>query len=412
MSVVSEWWHDLEDFVDGCFDAITDILSPLLDWLRDELDDLLHWISINFPQILIAAAVLLAVTCIIATGNIVTAIQLAGVILAAGGMVIVEYWIAISAYIGAFLAAIHFSTLVAIHNVANILSAEYREFSMELWSSIAKWGAAIGLGAGFLVSVLQISRSLVMDVGALMGKKYDLAEIEWMQRLSSFLQKWEQFGALFAAEPGVFLMAVDAYFTQPYHNSKSEFSLNILSFIDATTKILDDTVPKLDKLRQDLEIAIEMMPDNISKPIYNFIGTAFADFDTFIDDKYTPVLENIKFATDTLFNRDEMKKAEIANLVDQLLHPASILMNVDKLDDIKRLEEQNRICEISNRALTTESEQRNKAIDREHVENSRVFDALTAERESPDFLNLEYNGPKQDIKVKDSNIKSWQVGDY
>lgn len=97
---------------------------------------------------------------------------------------------AIKASYNMFLEAIHYDTLLKIHEIAYIVSGDYRVQVNKIYGRIAEVSEALGLGAQFINLALRNARAITLDVNASIGRFYDIGEIAWMKNLSGFLESW------------------------------------------------------------------------------------------------------------------------------------------------------------------------------------------------------------------------------
>ncbi|GAH42119.1 unnamed protein product, partial [marine sediment metagenome] len=100
----------------------------------------------------------------------------------------IKGWIkVIQAGLDAFLTAIHYDTLHAIHRIAYLTSKDYRETMNKVYNEISKASESLGLGPYYLQLFLQNARGLILAVSTSFGRSYDMAEMEWLATFDEYL---------------------------------------------------------------------------------------------------------------------------------------------------------------------------------------------------------------------------------
>jgi len=167
---------------------ICDFIDDIVDWVKE------HW---EFVVLAIIAIVVTIITFnpglgmaiystvagtiagliegigLISTGTAITALDTIGALTVssvATASAISSFISAIAVSFGAFLEAIHFKTLLAIHEIAYLLSDEYRLMLASITQDIMEYSESLGMGSTFVLLGIQNVRTLVLDVSSMLGR--------------------------------------------------------------------------------------------------------------------------------------------------------------------------------------------------------------------------------------------------
>ncbi|GAI32621.1 unnamed protein product, partial [marine sediment metagenome] len=189
----------IADVAGAIFDVIGSIVEAVVDVVASVISAVVNFISDN---IILVALIAAGVFCLYYYGFAVMMADLAleCELLALanisymeiGAYALGEFVASIGICMGSFLDAIHFTTLLQVHQIAYILSGDYREMMSHVYNEIAEVSGALGLGSGYLILLHRNARNVILDVSGMMGRSYDVAEITWLQQYSDYLKKFNE----------------------------------------------------------------------------------------------------------------------------------------------------------------------------------------------------------------------------
>ena len=322
------------------------------------------------------------------------------------------YSVAIYGYMKAFLEYIHFTTILKIHNIAMLVSSDYRQMMKKVYGEIAKFSESIGLGAHFINLAMNDARTLVLDVSSLMGRSYDLGQVQWLKTMNDHLKHIQRYAEHYQQEPMTVLTDLAELIDKPAMDAKAGFMRSFISIVDGAVTVANNTAEKAITLRQDIDQAILHLPKQISEPIYEAINPHLERFDAFMEDEFKPVAENLENAILILSDTTKRQTDKLGSLTDKILNPGDLLSGVDDLTELERIRQEGKIAEIANRAPLREVVELNKGIDTVHQGLKNVYKAITEIREKPPYHVEEARGLTYPPGQIPALYKSWFVGDF
>lgn len=315
-------------------------------------------------------------------------------------------------YVSTFLEVIHFKTLMAINNIAYLVSSDYRVMMQGVYNNIAKYSSELNMGTGFVLLALQNSRTFVLDASTMLGRSYDLGQVSYLKELESYLGELSSVGKKYKNNPGMLLLDLEERIVRPNVETKTEVMRFFYSTLDNISKIADSLVTNVDTLRQDIVNIVNDLPDKLKGDWAQDILDADKKLRDFIRDEYSPVLSSINTLVDRHANTLESHANSINAVVQRLAHPGDYIAELrNKGDDVRR-----RQVSTINDVLwqdTTASVAATASNDNT-VANSlaSINDALQAEIPSPSWEYVEQQGAIFSPGEQQASSKTWYQGDY
>jgi len=173
----------------------------------------------------------------------------------------------------ALLEAIHFKTILLCIQIAQIISPAFRAMMKKVYDAISRLSAALGFGPDFLVMALRNSRTLVMSVGAVIGRTYDLGQVKWLSELNTWLQKASTMSERYKNHPELVFEDLENDIEKNFANDGAGVMAGVFGTVagvaNAVLSAAQDLVKvntDLYKLLNDLPKAVrENLPDGLLK---------------------------------------------------------------------------------------------------------------------------------------------------
>ena len=412
MSWISEQWDKLEDWADDTWEWLKDQWDDFTDGFVYYMNNFWDWFGDVF-LILTGLIILGTIIWGIAAFNYVSSGLYALESWIVGGWMWISGWtMTLYSYWKDFMDWLHWDDIKRISDIGEIVSPEWKQIVDDLYSDIARVSEQLGLGSGFMLLALSDARNLILDTSSLMGRSYDIGEIAWMSNLTGYLGEFNEKAESFKNNPEGLMLDIQRYFEPDILDVRTGFQRTLVDFMGTSITGLKEIGGKLVKLKDTLEQTILHLPAQISGPIYRKIEDDFEAFDTFMDDKFTPAIDNVSAVAEILTELTGNHEVHIETIEGLMANPGKMLGNIDALSDLERLNQEAQITEISTRAYRTESRERNEIIDKDQEDGSLIAEALRKDRKPPAFLRLEYEGAKPPVSIANGVFTSWQVGDY
>jgi len=352
---------------------------------------------------------------LIGTGTSVSIMTSVGVLNSVGTMAWYISSVAISSLITAFtsfLEYIHFATLIQVHEIAYLTSADYREMMTEVYGQISKFSKAIGLGSQFVTLALRNTRNVVLDVSSMLGRGYDLGEVSWLQEMNGFFQAVNQDAQNIAKDPYSILNLLDDKIMKPSLDQKGGVVSGLFSTINGMLTGLDKVVTDIDYLNKDVLRLYSELPENIRSYVKPYIDDYVLPVSEFIEKEYQPQYRRITQTLDIIDVRISDTKNSVSKVVKRLTKPGDIVEGIIGLPPGERAEQAAKLFNTINDPIINEATEAIQLSDTEGKRLESIIKALEDQTSPPDILNLEPVSVGVKNAGEDDTTTTWQVGDY
>jgi len=303
---------------------------------------------------------------------------------------IVGYIDVLTAGFKTFLEAIQFRLIMSMHQIAYLISGEYRQAVSKIFGQIAEVAAAIGIGATFFHLALRDSRNLILSTSAMMGMKYDMADIAYMQSLKTYLTDFATNIHRYENDPAQMLWDMDQMITRPAIDAHGSTMQVVYSSVERLFEGVRAFGEDLTKVRGDLVRLIYDLPGAMTTQIRPWFDKAIESFDKFIKLTYDPAMKVISAGFAAVGAQIGAHETELRSTAARLARPGKYLSEVNNLPEDERKTDELIIGELASRS------------DREFL------DAVTAENTAL-LLELENSATRalpSPVSIKSPVIKS------
>jgi hypothetical protein len=310
------------------------------------------------------------------------------------------------------LDAIHFRTLMQIHQIAYTVSEDYRQMMESVWKEISNVSQALGFDAHFMNLCLRNTRNLVLDASALMGRGYDLGEVTWLQEMDRFFKDFSTKVERYPNRPDLFLADLDAMITKPTVDNLSTSMQNWILSLDATMQTTRVVVEGLDKVKTDIGKLVSDLPESVRKEIKPVIDPILKTWSDAVDTYYKPIVAGLDKVTKDIKVEQSVAKAAADKLVDRMKRPGKYLGEMTYLSPAEEAEDRAILQDLSY------GDWRDEVGDFEVVIDDKVTDIeeireknlqpIPVVQATPSAMPQKVERVKPVIEPK----KGWFVGDY
>ncbi len=408
------------DFIEDTFREIgrifRDIAETVANFVMDLINGLIEaivyvfvWIGDHLVEVLVGISLILI---IIYFPYVLGYIE--GVI-AAVPTSIAEVSLYISLYseaLGNFLIYIHFSTIMAIHSLAYMVSEDYRLMMSKIWTQIAQVSKQLGLGAAFLSLALHNARSVVLDVSSRIGMKYDLAELAWLQEFNGFLSNFAKDTKRYMNEPGLVFWDIDQWIIKKQIDRGGGYAQVIWTSIETGIKGLKEMFEEVTEFKTGLETLVGYMPSFIRKEIQPELDKVTRYVDDFVDKHYQPSMDLLDNSIRILQGRQQTTVKSIDGIVNRLIRPADYLHEIDSLPDDARFEQEKSLAEITTRDSRADANETIEATNQTWLGLMKVRKALAVPVDKVAWDIPEAPNPGRPALATILPRLTWNVGDF
>jgi hypothetical protein len=307
---------------------------------------------------------------------------------------------------------LHLKTLMEIHEIAIIVSEDYRNLVRKVYKEISKVSDQLGWGPVVLLHILNNTRNIILDTAATFGKKYDIGEAAWILTLDKTLTNMQNKFESYKADPSALFDDLNEWVVRPAVEEKSTHFDYFLSRLETTFDRALKATGDVAKVNADLSKFITDLPDPLKSPLKPFIDKVIkpvADFQTNI---LIPWASKADEVLSVLTQRADTIQVDHDNLAARLKTPGKFLKEIDGLSDEDRFIEELVIGEIATRSALSESLKVAAVVAEGETQLKAITEALKTTTPVPGYLTYELEGDRLVPQKFTGKRNSWFAGDY
>jgi hypothetical protein len=409
-------------FIASIFEFIADTIQKILKGIGD----IIKWIGTHVLPIVagIVAAGVVALSVIAFFGPTAIASVIAGIktVVSTVGIVITKIVHAVGAAVkftittlkttfGKFLEAIHFKELLAIHEIAYILSSDYRQMIDKVFSEIAKFSEEVFGTSWALTMILQNSRQLIYSVTTTLGFPVDIAEVEFIQYLDTTLQKVTDKAGTYRSNPEQIFYDVTEWIYRPVQEKYSEGNKGIILALEGVIEGVDKVAQNVFEINEQTQAVVAYLPEPLRGTLQETLEPIDERISSFRYDIYEPKMKQFEEALTTQQIRNAEIKTSMSALTQRLVDPTKYFKEIDLKPPSVRIPEKQDLRITLNEDVLQDDEQDTRTLDKAIVEREEIKTleeiALPVAPPAPEILKLEPKEPE-----KKTFTPGWFVGDY
>jgi len=412
MGFVVDWVQAGWDWVTAVAVDVWDVVCDLVGVVASALND---------PNIQVMLLVILAVTII---GPAIYAAYLdAAVAAAAAEGAAATAWAATSTFVTSFatsvtlsfkalLEAIHFKTILALHNVSMLVSSSYREAMRKVYQRLSEVSAALGFWPQFISIAIRNVRTLVLDASSTMGRKYDLAEVGWLTDLNGALTKMSEKMNEYRNSPEMLFLDLDEWLVAPAMDAKGSFMATVLMTIDGTLKLTTSVVASVVTLSDDLARLVADLPDTIKEHIAPYTKPITDRIDEFIDRTYLADLNSLSDGISGLVDSMGLVEGKTEDIEGRIDRPGGYLSEIDNLSIEGRHYQEMLMYNLTDRHLDDQKIELGETVIEAETGLQSIVEAVKFTPAPPVGLPKEVGTIKRPPGVPAKVRHTWFVGEY
>lgn len=312
----------------------------------------------------------------------------------------------------AFATAIHFKSLMTVHSIATMVSADYRALMVNVYSQISVVSEALGYWPAFMTLAMTNTRNLVIDVSTSLGYSYDLAEVTWIGEMNRFLAHVAGMTHLYADKPEMLLLALQQGIEEKYGDTKAEYVRSLFLGVGAVITTTEVIVKDVAKINTDIKKLVDDLPTQLrghwTEDIKNFIKP----FDDFQVNVFAPTVKTLNGLLDTLGFEQTKTDKKLKGLVSRLSNPGDYIKEIDTFSSGERLRQESILADIASRPYHRDSEQMRQEYALTESRLKAVVSILEREIPLPAWYVPEIRKPIRPASVAAIPRATWFVGDY
>lgn len=318
----------------------------------------------------------------------------------------------IEAGLEAFLTAIHYDTLHAVHRIAYLTSKDYRQTIDKVYRELSKASEALGFPPYYLHLLMQNLRTIVLDVSTSMGRSYDAAQMEWYNTFDTYLEVFSTRAFRYRDEPSLLFYDLEQLVERPALDTKSAGSRAVFDSIKTLIDGTKTTVVSIKKVSDDIDQLVFDLPENIRKEIGPFTSKITQKVDDFIVNTYEPSIGMLDNVIVAIRGQNETISGDLKGVIGRLAKPADYLLEIDQMPWSERMAQQRKIEELNTRSYRGQME----ALSKETQPEYEHLSSIAAAWEKITLVSIEFpteiETPIHPPGVEPEKRKTWFCGDY
>jgi hypothetical protein len=322
-------------------------------------------------------------------------------------------WVsAIQSSFSSFLQAIHFKLILSAHQIAYLVSGEYRNMMTQVFFQINQVSSALRMGDETLNLILRDARNIVLDTSAMMGHSFDVGELTYWATAQSFFQEMSTKMDTYKRNPGQLFFDLDQKIFKPSVDAKAETQRMVYSTIDNIVRVTETTTNDIVKVGHDLKSFASHLPEEIRSQIEPAIKVVVGQIDTFVKSTYNPAMDGLKIYMTNLKVDHDSTALRLSDLLERSRKPSSLFAPMEELDLDEMFAEEEYLASKTGRSLIRQLESFEDAARPDREETSQILAAIPEEEEIiPEAF---FGGEVPEIGSFPPVIPrdKWEVGDY
>lgn len=318
----------------------------------------------------------------------------------------------ITAGFKAFLDAIHYKTLVALHKIAYLVSADYRATMQSVYGEISKASSALGLGPHYLELFYQSARVLILDVSTSLGRGYDVAQLEWLSTFNDYLKVFNSRAYRYKNDPSLLFYDLEQLVERPALDAKGAGTAAIFNTLDSLLTSTENTIFNIRKINTDIEQLVFHLPESIKEHVQPYTDKVTKKVNEFIENSYNPAMNTLNAMVIAIKGTQETTKGALAGVISRIARPANYLLEIDLMDDFDRVDQENKIAGIASRGYMQDSNFVAGETLGEYVHLEAIAAALREVTISPAIFPAEVDLPQRSAIEPAIPRETWFIGDF
>jgi len=310
-----------------------------------------------------------------------------------------------------FTQAINLELALKISDIVALTSDSYRESMNNVYLQIGKVSNALGNSGEFMQLLLRDAKLIIQDTAAVMGRRYDLGEIVWLQTLEDFLKTFSEQTLKYKDNPGELIQDIDKWVFKPAVDTKAAVFQNLYGIVDTVLATSKNVIAEISDVRDNVHGVMDRLPLEIKKEIDPYIDGVFNKYDTWIQTYFHPTIQTLEI-TISQYRNDYIKMGqELYLLVNYLKNPADFLARIADLSQEDRFRVQGIIVDLLlkgyNRDVSNWTE--TTGPQRSYLDGIRRL--IDAKIEIPAWDVGEIETPQRPARTQVEPRKTWFVKD-
>lgn len=243
--------------------------------------------------------------------------------------------------------AFHLKLLYQVHQVAYLVSEDYRQAAQGVFNQVAKISEVYGFGSLTLNLLFENTRTSVLDISTAMGSSFDLAELKWMVTYNEILKEFSRNATNYQQNPHALFYWLTNNVHRPGYDAKSATMRAAYTGIESALSLITATTKDAIRIRNDLTKLVADLPVAISGGIMPEIRKINKDIDNWIKLNYDPAVKVLTKGLTDLGKDLKGETEKVKALNQRLLRPGRYLREIRTLPPEQKQEDLNDVSSLA-----------------------------------------------------------------
>lgn len=407
---------DIAEWIAGVIQSVIKVIAGVIEWIGTKV---LPALAAVIGGVVFGVAIISifapAVAPLIFSTIVSSVAKIGSLVIKLGSFVIHNIGTAINTItttFGNILNAIHFTELLQIHQIAWILSEDYRAIMTKVFDAISEVSEEMFGDSLSLHLIFQNARTLIFNTSSLFGYSFDLAEVTWLNTFDEFLVTFNNRAETYMKNPEQLFFDIDNYIVKPAQDNASKFQQSMILSLQGVLETTNTVVGSVVKVRTDLDNVVSSMPSKIQDQVRPMVDPWFERVDHFVYDIYEPKMAELGIQIEESQTQQRENRNRLDFIDWSLEFPSRQFKKIDTMDPETRTQEEIDLEEISTRPFRAGTEELISEAEADYARHQKIEALLKEEIEAPEILELEAE-EIETVPMKSSvKRQSPFVGDY
>lgn len=299
--------------------------------------------------------------------------------------------------------------------ISEILSAvfpQYREFINRIYNKVSEFSQAVGWGVDGFLHILNAVNGGIGVAGALMGKDWNVMQVEWGQRVVDTTTSISRALSAIADNPGEYIknLVQNQVFTTS--TDINNWWTPVFETINVGFSRATQALSSASSVFQNMIALQTNMPSIVAQYIPQGLWDGLDEADNFIHDTVMPNLNRVNDLISEFQANINANNATLSKLAQKIAFPGQLLQDVDDLPGFLKKDQEMRIDDVTSREFEYWTNQERSEILSDLNAFDRIDSALQAPTPEPEFLSLEATEGKTIRGITVEPQETWMIGGY
>lgn len=238
-----------------------------------------------------------------------------------------------------WLEALYLDLLEQVSHVANKNIGYYYDLMIIKFEQIGQFSEAIGQPACFVQNALRNARGIALNSYASLGRRYLVAELDWLQDRQIILQTLAANSDLYLKQPSALFADLDYLVTQSAIDAQADNQLFMTNLIQQLGYVIHKQQEQITEFDYKYWLLEDNMSNALAQGIENVFSIVDEKFKQWEQNIYEPQIEAIQDQLMIQSDKLDSISEQLAVVIEQISLPGDLLAAAMELREPVRTEQ-------------------------------------------------------------------------